>query len=61
VNAKAIAVITVLASLLGAHFAVLLLSVTVITVLVTFGVLTERIAVTVLRDGWKVAPKVVMR
>lgn len=60
-NAKVIAVIAVLASLLGAHFAALLLSVAVIAVLITLGVLTERIAVTVLRDGWRVAPKVVMR
>lgn len=60
-NAKVIAVITVLASLLGAHFAVVFLSVAVITVLVTLGVLTERIAVTVLRDGWRIAPRGVLR
>jgi hypothetical protein len=61
VNAKLIAVITVLASLLGAHFAALLLSAAAITVLIALGVLTERIAVTLLRDGWRIAPKVVMR
>ena len=60
-NAKAVAVITVLASLLGAHFAVLLLTVAAAVIVGTLAVLGVEVARIILRDGWGISPRRVYR